>query len=946
MLKINNTVLINHAMKKSILLMFVFLSTGCFISLSAQMAMAQNEKGKIAGKLTDAATNEDMIGATIQIEGTSTGVAADMEGKYSFSLEPGNYNLIISFLSYKTIKIPVEVKANEITYVTTPMEENTNVLQDVVITYTVEKSSALALLATRKNAAQVSDGVSADQIRKTPDRTTSDVLKRVTGASIQDGKFAIIRGMNDRYNAGYLDGALLPSTESDRKAFAFDVVPAGLLDNIQVIKAGTPDLVGDFGGGIIKINTKSIPEELTQTLTIGLQTNSLTTFKSFTQFKTYPGEDFNILSNKRDLPSFETGALKSSNTFPSSEEKTKFAAISKEFNNDWSNTVKDAMPNTRFAYSLGFPIALTDTKKLGVILALNYSNTCKRSEAEINTFDGSGQVSAFKDQTYSQNISSGGILNLNYVGEHTEINFRNLLNINTDNNTIVRGGIGNIEDALEVKNLTNLINYNRLYNSILSLKQTIGKNLFNINASVNYSNVNRQIPDYRIINYTKTPDFDNYQLALGDFFNSSTGRFASNLNENLYGGSVDISKQFDTEKLKTDVKAGVFTQQRDRTFWGRSFVYNGNVPSLSYDPAIDLGEQNIAGNKLYLLEKTSDDISYYHGKSQLNALYVMADQKYNKLRAVYGVRYEIADINMNNDKTNKQIASIKEGVYLPSVNLTYSLTDKMNLRAGFYKSVNRPEFRELAPFAFFVFDKNAEIKGNADLKIANLNNYELRWELYPTGNELISAGAFYKTIENPVEFSLDVTQPFTTFTYSNGKSAKVYGVELEFRKKLDFISHAKIFNDIVFFSNLALIKSELSFANGSFAKTDRPLQGQSPYVLNLGLQYDNKEIGWFGSVVFNQVGRRIAYVGVDPKYGDTRQDIYEAPRGVVDIQVGKNIGKFNLKFTLGDLLHHDLIYYQDTDHNGTYNNDANHQDRKMFSFTNGMTMNLSAGLTF
>ncbi|HMG15366.1 MAG TPA: TonB-dependent receptor, partial [Saprospiraceae bacterium] len=683
-------------MKKSILLLFTMLVTSCF-TLSAQMAMAQSERGKIAGKLTDATTNEDMIGATIQIEGTSTGAAADMEGKYSFSLEPGNYNLIISFLSYKTVKIPVEVKANEISYVNTSMEENTNVLEDIVITYTVEKSSALALLATRRNAAQVSDGVSADQIRKTPDRTTSDVLKRVTGASIQDGKFAVIRGMNDRYNAGYLDGALLPSTESDRKAFAFDVVPASLLDNLQVIKAGTPDLVGDFGGGIIKINTKAIPDELTQNITLGMQTHSLTTFKEFTQFKTYPGEEFNMLSSKRDIPSFDPKGLKSANTFPNSEEKNNFADITKNFNNDWSNTIKDAMPSSRFAYSLGLPIALTDTKKLGLIVALNYSNTLKHNEAEIRTFDGSGPVADFKDQTYNQNINSGGIINLNYVGAHTEINFRNLLNISTDNTTVVRNGIGSVNDDLKVKTLTNIINYNRLYNGILSLKQTVGKDLFNINASLNYSNVNRQIPDYRIVNYTKSPDFDDYQLALGDFFNTSSGRFASNLNENLYGANVDISKQFDSEKVKTEVKAGVFTQQRDRSFWGRSFVYNGSLSNLSYDPSIDLGQQNIAGNKLYLLEKTSDDISYYQGKSQLDAIYLMADQKYfSKLRAVYGVRYEKADIKVNNDKLVKSnIATINEGIYLPSLNLTWSLTDKSNIRAGYYASVNRPEFREL-----------------------------------------------------------------------------------------------------------------------------------------------------------------------------------------------------------------------------------------------------------
>ena len=116
------------------------------------------------------------------------------------------------------------------------------------------------------------------------------------------------------------------------------------------------------------------------------------------------------------------------------------------------------------------------------------------------------------------------------------------------------------------------------------------------------------------------------------------------------------------------------------------------------------------------------------------------------------------------------MSNITEGAWLPSVNFTYSLNEKTNLRGDYFASVNRPEFRELAPFAFFVFDKNAEIKGNKDLKIANLNNFDLRYEYYPSGGQLISVGAFYKTIKNPIEFSIDITQPFTTFTYGNEKS--------------------------------------------------------------------------------------------------------------------------------------------------------------------------------
>ena len=869
----------------------------------------------------------------------------DFDGKFLLSLVPGLHTLVFSYTGYQTEQLAVEVKPDEVTYVNFVMKESENSLSEVVITYTIEKSSALALLTERKNAAMVSDGVSADLIRRTPDRTTSDVLKRVTGASIQEGKFVVIRGMNDRYNVGYLDGALLPSTEADRKAFAFDVVPASLLDNLQIIKAGTPDLVGDFGGGIIRINTKAVPEEFTQNLTIGAQSHSLTTFKGFTQFKRYPGEALNILGNQRNMPDLADAALKSPSQFPNAEEKRTFADISQKFNNDWSNNSIQAMPNPRIAYSLGFPLQISTNRKLGVILALNYANTRRFSSGQVNTFDGAGQVAAFKDDVYLQNISSSGIFNINYVAPKTQLSLRNLININTDNNTILRTGIGNISDALEVDNKANLINYNRLYNGILSLKHIFGEDLFSMNASINYANVRRLVPDYRIVNYTKTPDFEEFRLVPGDFFNTSTGRFSSDLQESLYGGSLELAKQLNGQKMKTELKAGVFYHARDRSFHGRSFVYNGAAPSATLNPAIDLGSQNISATKLYLVEKTSDDIGYYDGTSQLNAYYAMADQRFfEKLRAVYGVRYEDVDIQVTNDKITGDVARIQEDAFLPSANLAYSLSQKINLRGAYYASVNRPEFRELAPFAFFVFDKNADIRGNQNLKIARLNNYDLRLEFFPSGSQVISIGGFYKTISNPVEFSIDITQPFTTFTFENEKSATIYGMEFEVRKNLDFINDRQIFHDISFFTNLALIKSTLDFDPGTQARADRPLQGQSPYVINAGLQYENADNGWFGSAVLNEVGRRIAFVGVDPKFGDTRQDIFEAPRTVLDVQIGKNIGNFNLKLTVGDLLRQDQIFYQDTDSDGKFSSSSG--DRQMFRYTNGVATTLSVGYTF
>jgi len=603
----------------------------------------------------------------------------------------------------------------------------------------------------------------------------------------------------------------------------------------------------------------------------------------------------------------------------------------------------------RVAYSIGFPMKVGESGRMGVIMALNYANTRRISDNEVNTFDGGGQVSGFTDRAFLRNLNTGGLLNLNYVNRNTQLNLRNLVNVTSDFNVIARTGVGNYQDALTVQNTANILNSNKLYNGILSFKQLIRDTLMAVEASVSYSNVMREVPDYRIASYTQTPDFPEFRLQLGDFFNSSTGRFASHVDENLLGGAVEFSKKFNGDKTHTEVKLGYFQQHRDRDFSGRSFVYHGTPDDQTLDPAHDLGQDNIDATRLYLVEKTSDDLSYYTGTSETRAVYLMANQSIGKdLKAVYGLRVEDFDLDVHNHKTNQAISNIKETDWLPSVILTYSLNEKTNLRASYFSSVNRPEFRELAPFSFFVFDKNAEIRGEKDLKIANLNNVDVRYEFYPSGGQLISIGGFYKHITNPIELSLDITQPFTTFTYQNEEAADILGLEMELKKKLDFIGGG-VFQKMALYGNMSLIKSSLHFEPGSQAKNDRPLQGQSPYIINGRLQYDDPDNGWTASVSYNLVGRRIAYVGVDPKYGDTRQDIYEDPRSVLDMQVGKTFGKLNVKLTLGDLLHQDLIYYQDANQDGKYTESTGaggSGDRLMYIYNAGFTTNLGLSYTF
>ncbi len=921
---------------KQIILSLLFL---CSFSATALMA-----QGQISGKIIDKANGESIVGASVVIDKTTQGMQTDLDGNFTIPVEAGSYILNISYIGYESAKVEVVVKDKETAYVNYVISEAKALMQEVVIVAKAERSTNVAQMIERKKAVQLSDGVTADLIRRTPDRTTSDVLKRVTGASIQEGKFAIIRGMNDRYNVGYLDGALLPSTESDRKAFAFDVVPANLIDNLTILKAGSADLVGDFGGGVIKINTKAVPEKLTQNLTIGVQTHSLTTGEDFFQYKTYGGESFNAISSERNLPNFTEGVLKLATGFPTAAERTRLAENSLKFNNDWSSSTKNAPVNTRFNYSLGFPVQLKGANKLGVIVALTYANTRRRSDNNINSYDDNGKVADFKDIAYNLNTNLGGIFNLNFLNERTQINFRNILNSTSDNNTLSRGGFANVADDFQVRSTSNILNYNRLLNSVLSLKQIIGDNFMTLNGLVSYSNVRRRIPDYRIASYTRPSGATEFTPGIGDFFNSSSGRFNSDLDEQVVGTDWSVNKSFKGEKIRTDVKVGAFYQNRDRNFFARNFVFNGSLTDVSGNPSIDFGAKSLAANKLYYVEKTIDELAYYNGKSDLTAFYAQVDQTYGeKLRAVYGLRYENVDIRVDNEKVNARLTSLKQAEWLPSINLNYSLSEKSNIRASYFRSVNRPEFRELAPFAFYVFDKNADIKGNLDLKIARLNNFDLRYEYYPSGGQILSAGVFAKTINNPIEFGFDLSQPFTTFNFQNEKSAVIYGAEFEIKKNLEFVGSQKIWSNMSLFSNLSLMQSALTFREGSNSATDRPLQGQSPFILNAGLQFDDRESGWFASAVLNRIGTRVAYVGADTKFAPFRLDIYEQARTVLDAQVGKNIKNFNIKLTVGDILRKDLVFFQDVDGNKKFNAAT---DRQMFLYLNGFTTNLSLSYNF
>ncbi|MEY5049599.1 MAG: hypothetical protein RLZZ175_2958 [Bacteroidota bacterium] len=941
---------------KGIVLAIMMIQFVCCNLFAQTTPTPAGPTGKISGKVIDKANGETIISAVIKAKNNATGVikgaSTDVDGRYTIKLPVGNYSITFSYPGYVKDSLPsIDVIEGQVKEIDIAIEEKVTTTNTIVITAPVEKENNTFILIERKNAAQVSDGISAETIKKTPDRSTADVLKRVTGASIQDGKFAIIRGMNDRYNAGYLNGAQLPSTESDRKAFAFDVIPANLIDNLQIIKTGSPDLTGDFAGGIIQISTKNIPTTFSQTLSLGGQYNSITTFKTFERMGSESGDILGLYSDSRNIPDVGTSL-----TNPKNNNSTRTLQVepSKLFNDDYSVKSANALPNLRFSYSLGAPIKLNDKgSELGVIFAYNYSNTRVFKSASIfkNSFQDNTFLSELKDRNYNLNVTNGGLLNLNYkVTPNNIISFRNTYNANADYTTIFRQGSDDIPANRDLRSYGNVQNFNRLFSNQLAGEHKISS--VKLTWLLNRADIKRSIPDYRLTTYLidKTdPSNVSTSLFTPNLFSQGTGRFWSNLSEKVYSANSDVlvPLNFFGPKIKLEGKTGFLIQNRTRDFKSRNFVYDGSIPNDPSTPEFDLSENNIGVDKLILKEKTIKINDDYNATSNLYAGYAMLDARIlQKLRISGGVRIENFKQVLTNEETDKltddqgNIRGAK--IYdkpavtsiLPSVNVTYSLTEKINLRGSAYKTVNRPEFREIANFSFYNFAINSQFVGNSELKQADINNYDLRFELYPTANQIISIGAFYKKIKNPIEYNIDVTSTDRLFNYGNENEASIRGIELEVRKS--FMKRFTVF------SNLSLINSKLSFTPGSFSTPNRSLQGQSPYIVNIGLQYENEETGWFASIVGNKNGRRIAFVGA-PGRQEFGGDIYERPRTVIDFQVGKEIGKLNLKLTVGDILHQDLLYYINLNDDKNFNEGV---DNKLFLNNTGFTTSLTASYKF
>lgn len=817
-------------------------------------------------------------------------------------------------------------------------------------------STVFSATLVQKMASNVLDISSIEEFKKTGRLSSIDMIKRVPSVTILDGKFAIIRGMNDRYNAVMLNNGLFPYTENDKKSVSLDLFPAVLLDNITVYKSGMASLTGDFGGAVIKITTKSIPEQKVFNVTFGNQINSFFNQAKLQSFEFGNKSQFGLIGKDHRIP-----------VLPNSAPNTNAEKLAQtqKFNNNWTTKSISQTLSPYLTVNFGLPVKLKNSGELGLVGAFNYSYMNSGSLGTVNTYDLSDNrlMRNFKDTHIQFVVNNGAVANLSWkINNRHRLDWKNFGNIVYNANSDFRAGLADADDQKTANVYASNATQNVLINSQFGGSHSFyledeTKQEILVNWGINYTHINKLNPDYRIASYTILDT--NRILSLSEFINSGSGRLFSKLKEETLNSTIEIAYKVDLNKFKNMLRAGIVHVARHRDFEQRIFVYAPNTKAFFSKnmPQTDLNFDALTKRGIYLQEKTDISVDNYTANTNLFAGYVMVENefsisspvlKFTKLgRINYGFRVEENQQLIKNEqylKLHKNILETgKETDFLPSINLLLPFGKKLQTRFSYYKTLNRPELREQSPYSFYNNNSNSEIKGNPLLKRAELHNFDIRLEWYSAVGGLFTITGFKKRIINPIEMQLDPTQAgIRTFTFTNEESAILNGLELELRQNIGSffkVAPSSIFNGLTLYGNFSYIDSKIHLKSGSTGTENRPLQGQSPYASNASLFYEGKK-GFVFSINFNKIGDRIAYIGSAKNIQPFGLDIYEKSRTVLDLQIGKNFGKLKnhkLRINLFDLINHNSIFFQDINENGWYDS----KDNLLISQKTGRTMMFS-----
>lgn len=918
---------------------------------------ASAQKGTVAGTII---ANEDgriqpMPFVNVVIKGTTTGGTTDLDGKFSFAAEPGAHTLLVSSVGYEPIERPVTVVADQRTIAAIELRtQGVDIKEFEVVRVKRTETEGAVVMETRKSE-QVVNGVSREQISKSQDRTAGDVVKRIPGVTMVGDRFVMIRGLADRYNTVMLNDVFAPSLESDKRAFSFDILPSGALDRIMVYKTGAPELPGEFAGGVIKLHTVNAPSENVTRVDLSGSFRNGTTFKDFHHSEQSATDVLGFDNGLRALPSAFPG-----NLYNTSQEG--LTAAGRSLSNNWSTQHNTAMPDPRLSVFLARRFGKEGVHVTGGnVTSIGYSNTRQGYVMEnlnYNIFDPTTQrADTIYQYNDHENIAQVRLSVLNntsvLLGKGSKLEFRNLFVQQGTEQTTLRTG-RNLEEGFEVKNYALRYQQRTIYSGQLHGEHDLTADVNKLSWTTGYALALSKEPDFRRVRTVRdinTQDADApFRVVIPPGAATlDAGRFYSDMDETVISGKVDYEHKVQGEKNSITFRTGAFMEQKDRTFSARWMSFRA-ANSSNFDNSLTLlplstifSAQNINNTTGFKLEEGTNPSDRYTAANTLLAGYVGATAKLGSTIVIStGVRAEHNTQQLQSATVGGARVNVDNPVLsiLPSINASYQLTSKAQLRIAYAGTVNRPEFRELAPFAFYDFSMNNVLRGNADVKTARIRNYDARYEYYPSASELFSFGVFYKQFADPIEmFFLPGAGSGGTrnFTFGNAVSANSLGAEVELRRSFNTLFTEGYMSKVGVMFNAAYVYTTVQLGDRAAGQEqERPLMGQSPYVVNAGLYYQDTERKLQYNVLYNVIGPRLFAVGT---YGTP--DVYEMPRNVVDIALTKGIGqRLELKLAAQDILNQRVRLVQDSNGNGAIDT----RDQDIMSYRRGAYFTVGLGL--
>ena len=919
-----------------------------------------SQTGSITGIVVDKKTKETIIGANVVISGTTIGKSTDLNGFFEIiNLKPGKYNLNVSFISYTTIELKdIRVEAGKSTKLNIEIEEKSTSLKGVTITERKKTDTEMSMISSIKQSSLVVSGISSQQIAKSQDKDASEVIRRVPGITIIDGRFVVVRGLIERYNTVWLNNATTPSSESDVRAFSFDVIPSNMIDRMMVYKTSAPELPADFAGAAIQIFTKNIPDKNSLSISYNAGIQQGTTFNDFYRYKGGKTDWLGYDDGTRDLPSGFPASTEFSNLgnftgTPSQIEaqKAEITRLGRSFNKIWtSERLKAGNDNS-------LSIGITRKFKIGKIDVGNYTSLSYSNSYDYNDIYKAGFISydtikdkkqysyEFNDAEYSNTVKIGALFNWSFlINKNHTIELRNLFNQNGSSKTILRSGKEYYFSAEGVPIKATELGYTSrtTYSGQIGGQHKINNDNTKIDWTLGYAYANKLQPDNRRSYSTfydgggdpTDPNYGKFTLAITKDANADlNGRLFKDMNENIYIGGFNVEQKAKIFNYDPVVKFGVYTELKNRRFNARNIGFTmAKSSTFNVDLFQSLDEiykdTNINyTNGLRVDEKTNLSDSY-EAENKLFAAYISFKLPITALLNVYtGVRFENNKQILKgfSSKTNKPVEITNDiPDIFPSINITYTLTEKALVRLAYGMTVNRPEFREVAPYSYYDFELKSTVYGNDSLKNAYIHNVDLRYEWYPSLGETVTIGAFYKQFKNPIEATLIPTSGSGGWDYLflNTVSSSSLGVEIDMRKSFNNLSKRtdflKNFKNITLTFNASYINSKIVSDEAYVRDKERPMQGQSPFIINTGIYYQNDSLGLMVSLMYNVIGKRIMFVG-----NPNSPHIYEMPFNLIDFSVNKSLVKhFTAKFGIKNLLDETIKFTQTVEFNKDNNNDG------------------------